>query len=560
MSDRALCPPKMKVPRVVRSGNLHTRSSRLLALASLLTLLSACGGGGSGSANQPPPIHALPDQTGCFYQYTLPQSAQRAGIDPLLSSFWHLNNTGQDGGTRGEDLNVFPGWTSTRGNGTRIAIIDDALDVLHEDLAPNVVPGASYSYRSGSVGSAYPLPCLAADDHGTAVAGIAAARDQNAVGGAGVAPQAGLVGYSALATGFDADIADALMRGLADNGVYQNSWGSPDDGKLGEISSVISAAIETGITTGRNSKGAVYVFSNGNGGCYALDQNNRCLSERSTLDAYLNQRGVIVACGVDHDGRHPDYAEQGANLLVCGATGNASYTSLISTTAPKNRYRNDFSGTSASAPMVSGTAALLLSANPSLTWRDIRLILARSARRNDPGDGGWFANPSSGLAYNHKYGFGVANAAAALALASNWSSVGGSDTMRSCGPYLRTPNIALPDASGARVTPREDTIAVPAGCPISRIEYVEVSFTADHAYSGDLRIELTSPTGSTSELAVERLCDGSGDACGSYRNWQFGVTRHLDEPAVGEWRLRVTDAQQDDTGRWNNWSLRIWGR
>ena len=62
------------------------------------------------------------------------------------------------------------------------------------------------------------------------------------------------------------------------------------------------------------------------------------------------------------------------------------------------------------------------------------------------------------------------------------------------------------------------------------------------------------------ELADERVCEGEGDACGRYDGWRFGSVRHLNEPAGGTWRLRVTDAQPQDTGVWQTWRLTIWGR
>ncbi len=556
-------PPRTAAPAAhstpLPSRRRPARAGALLA-GWLAALLAGCGGGGGGSGSSDPGAGGLPDQSGCFYQFSLTTQVPLTGTDPLLANQWHLNNTGQTGGTAGEDLRAFAAWSTTRGQGAaRVAVIDDAVDVLHEDLAPNVVPAASFSYRPSSRGSVYPLPCLSDDDHGTAVAAIALARDGNAVGGAGVAPRAPLVAYSALATGFDADIADALARGRAENGVYQNSWGSPDDGKLGTVSSLISAAIDSGIATARGGKGAVYVFPGGNGGCYATDPLNQCYNESSGLDGYLNHIGVIAVGAVDHHGRKPAYGEPGANLLVSAPVSDDHGRAAITTASPKNNYRSDFSGTSASAPMVSGVVALMLAANPQLSWRDVRLILAQSARRNDPTDPGWITS-AFGPAHNHKYGFGVADAQAAVASAGSWVSVGGSSNLRSCGPYQRDPNIALPDANGATLSPREDTIAVDAGCAISRIEYVQVEFTAAHSYSGDLRIRLISPNALVSDLADARVCDGSGDACGSYSGWRFGSVRHLNEPAVGNWRLQVTDAQPDDTGAWQRWRLTIWGR
>jgi subtilisin-like proprotein convertase family protein len=544
----------------LRSDRRSPRSAALLA-GWLLALLAGCGGGGSSSGSSSGPgTDGLPDQSGCFYRFTLTTPTTLVGVDPLLSSQWHLNNTGQSGGTSGEDVRAFAAWSVTRGEGAaRVAVVDDAVDVLHEDLAPNVVPAASYSYRPASLGSAYPLPCRVEDDHGTAVAGIVAARDGNAVGGAGVAPRAPLVAYSALSTSFDADIADALTRGKAQNGIYQNSWGSPDDGKLGTVSTLIRAAIDNGIATARDGKGAVYVFPAGNGGCYATDATGGCYNERPGLDGYLNHIGVIAVGAVDHRGRRPLYGETGANLLVSAPSSNHTGSASITTARPKNAYRSDFSGASASVPMVSGVVALMLAVNPELTWRDVRLVLAQSARRNDPTDPGW-VDSAFGPPYNGQYGFGVADAQAAITMARGWASVGGSSTLSSCGPYEKNPNLALPDANGTTLSPREDAIAVDAGCAITRIEYVQVEFTASHAYSGDLRIRLISPNALTSELADERVCDGEGDACGSYDGWRFGSVRHLNEPAAGTWRLQVTDAQPADIGVWQRWRLTIWGR
>jgi len=547
-------------------------------LAALLTI-GGCGGGSGdapaaaapapaaslptagASVGSPVPAAALPPGTvsagsGCTLQYSLTASPLLTGADPLLAQQWHLQNLGQNGGTAGEDLRAIPAWALTRGAGARVAVIDESIDVLHADLRPNVVDGASRSYRPGNVGSAYPVPCTADASHGTAVAGLLAARDGNAIGGAGVAPRAALVGLDALAGGTDADIADALARAPDVNLIYHNSWGSPDDGALHAAGAVFDAAIASGIANGRGGKGSVYVFSAGNGGCYARRRpTNACMDDDANYDGYANGRGVIAVCAVDDAGRRPAYAEPGAMLTVCAPSSGARAIG-ITTTAPVDAYTSSFSGTSASGPMVSGVVALMLSANPSLTWRDVRLILAGTARRNDPADASWQA-PAYGYRFSHRYGFGVADAQAAVQAASTWVSVGGSATQRSCGPYARTPNRALADPLGG-VTPQPvaDAIAV-AGCAISQIEWVEVRLTAPHAYPGDLRVRLTSPNGLVSELAGARACAGG---CGSYADWRFGSVRHLGEPANGSWTLEATDMIADDVGTFQGWSITFHGR
>ncbi len=543
------------------AASLAVRAVRLAA-ALALPMLAACG------SDDDAPASTVSAGPGCELSYALTGSPLLTGADPLLPLQWHLRNTGQTGGTAGEDLRAPEAWTVTRGAGVRVAVVDDAVEVVHADLVPNLVADASYSYRAGNRGSVWPLPCTAATDpqgggpvdgHGTAVAGIVLGRDDNALGIVGVAPRASLVAFDALSSGQDVDIADALLRDHARNAIYQNSWGSPDDGSLHRAPASFLQAIRSGIASGRGGRGSVFVFPAGNGGCYARDTSQACQSDDSNFDGFVNGPGVIAVCSVDDTGRHPFYGEPGANVLVCApSSGDAPN---VTTTSIRGAWRYDFSGTSASTPMVSGVVALMLSVNPELTWRDVRLILAHTARRNDPFDPGWVVSPD-GLAHNHKYGFGVVDAAAAVARATRWSSVGGSDRLKRCTLPERAPGLPVPDAgSDGSTAPVSDALVVPADCDISQIEFVEVTMTATHTYSGDLRVRLRSPAGLVSELARARICGGTGsDPCGAYTDWTFGSARHLGEPAAGTWTLEVTDMTPIDVGRLERWSLRIHGR
>lgn len=483
-----------------------------------------------------------------------------SGTDPLYTLQWHLSNTGQNGGTASQDLNVAAAWNQSRGDGVRVAIIDNSLETVHPDLSTNIVPRASYDYRSATRGINDPLPCSSADTHGTAVAGIVAAAAQDALGGSGVAPRARLVGMNALATNTDADLADALLRDVDLNSVYNSSWGSLDDGKLHPVANLHAIALERGVRTGRQGLGAIYVFAAGNGGCYRLPGESVCQVDRAGYDGYLNHPAVVAVAALDHNGRAPAYAEPGANVLVAAPGGELG--AGITTTTIRGNYTSGFAGTSAAAPMVSGVAALMLAVNPSLSWRDVRLLLARSARHVDPNHGGWMPGRGTQAPYpfNPVYGFGAVDAAAAVAAAANWQSVGGSDRQLSCGPYTAAVDQPLEDA-GAPLT---STIAVdPAACAISRIEFVEVEFDAEHEYSGDLQISLSSPAGGVSELARPRRCASAArsvDDCGRFAGWRFGSVRHLDEAAGGAWRLSVADAVAGRIGRINGWSLRLYGR
>ncbi|MDO5101959.1 MAG: S8 family serine peptidase [Lautropia sp.] len=580
------------------------------SLPLLIGLLAACGGGNEDNKGSNQSTASTP-QTGtqppaalgerlnsplCHFRYFLTQPvAQRSGTDPLFRQQWFLNNTGTLHGDAqaGEDLNLLGAWSAGKGEGVRVAVIDDALEVTHDDLLPNIVTGGSFNYLTYKNGSAYPMPCGMNDTHGTAVAGVIAARDNNRIGGSGVAPRASLVGFNAIATGSDADMLDAINRDLDKNHIYNNSWGANDDGHFYTLAPAIKTGIERGITNGRNGLGAIYVFAAGNGGCLNEDIDGNCgTTELSTYDGHVTQLGTLAICATNIAGRRASYSEPGANLLVCAPSGERERISMpaVTTTTPQNKDMNNFNGTSAAAPMVSGVAALMLQANPRLSWRDVRLVLAQSARRVDPTSPNWTS--FGGLNFNHEYGFGVADADAAVKLARSWQSVGDSRTLRRCGPIRVTVNQRIPEtgtampahANGsinynARATGGlQSTISVPASCNITQIEHVEVNLaasstggTAEHPDASNLHITLTSPSGQTSTLVTPHEClqaDLQNRArltkCQGLQNFSIGLTRHMAEPvgiaANRNWVLEVLDRNMGEVGQLNNWSLTFYGR
>ncbi len=517
------------------------------SLAFALALaLAGCGGGGGGDGDGGGSgSDAVLAQDGCYFQYDGRPPVEASGPDPLLDAEWHLTA-----------LDVRAAWSSATGDGMRIAIVDDGVETLHEDLFPNVV--AYRNYRRDVDPASLPLPCNQADTHGTSVAGVAAARDGNGVGVAGVAPRASLAAYNAIAygAGTEADVADALRRDEAITAVYNNSWGAPDStGLLRDAGSLFRNTIRDGLERGRSGRGSIFAFPAGNGGCVGSASPD-CVADDSNYDGYANTPGVIAVCGVDENDRKPWYAEPGANILVCGASGGSGRG--ITTTAVRNDYTSGFGGTSASTPMVSGVVALMLQVAPQLTWRDVRLLLATTARRNDPASPDWSTN-RAGLPVHRYYGFGVVDAQKALAAAQTWPSVGGSQSLLKC-PFARAPHAAIPDRGVV-----SDTVTVGvADCAITKIELVEIEFDADHSYSGDLQIELQrsdSPASSTT-LASARVCK-SGDTtipCGDYANWIFTSVANLNESANGSWTLKVSDLLAQDAGTWKTWKLTIWGR
>jgi len=491
-----------------------------------------------------------------------------AGPDLLFTDQWHLQNTGQAGGTAGEDVKVVPVWNampSIKGAGVRIAIVDDGLEIAHEDLSRNVVAGQSFNYVNLTTD---PTHVFASSGHGTSVGGVAAARDLNGLGGAGAAPRASLVGYNFLENPTTVTEADAMTRNAAAVFVSNNSWGPADNGRWTASSATWRTAIDTGLSTGRNGRGIIYTFAAGNGGSVA---------DNSNYDGYANYRGVLSICAVGDDGVKASYSERGANLWVCapseGRGGHAITTTDRTgalgdntTGAPPDysntNYTNTFNGTSAAAPLAAGVIALVLEANPNLTWRDLRIILAQSARKNDPGNAEWTVNGAVGGPFNinHNYGFGVADANAAVNLAKTWVNVGAQVTFATA---TATINTAIPDNNATGVS---NTIIV-AGSGIGRIEFVEISFNATHTDVGDLDITLTAPSGTVSRLSEPHICRDSNSPtvvilCLEVpsNTWRFGSARHLGEAADGNWTLAVKDLQAAGTGTFQSWQLTFYGR
>lgn len=76
--------------------------------------------------------------------------------DPLFGKEWYIHNTGQAEGTPGLDLNVLSAWEQNiTGRGVITAIMDDGIDYLHPDIAPNYAAEASYDF-SGNDPHPYP--------------------------------------------------------------------------------------------------------------------------------------------------------------------------------------------------------------------------------------------------------------------------------------------------------------------------------------------------------------------------------------------------------------------
>ena len=309
----------------------------------------------------------------------------------------------------------------------------------------------------------------------------------------------------------------------------------------------ISQAIEKGISDGFYGRGTSYITGPENRG-----------GSISHFDGKLNHYGVVAVCSVDHEGMTKGVFGRayGSSLWVCAPQYNY-------TTGHNNTY--SYSGGHSSAiAVVSGVAALVRGANPQLSWRDVKLILAGTARKNDPSESKWtegamkYGSNSHRYAYNENYGFGVVDAGAAVELAKSWKKL---PPMRTVSHSSGNIELAIPDLSdGDEPTTVLSTIEVPnvIGSTPGFTEHVQITVDFDHPSFRDLDLELVSPAGTVSVLSYP---DPHNIYLGEAltERFRFASTKNLGENPVGVWQLRIADHRTGHEGKLKTWSIKVRG-
>ncbi len=432
--------------------------------------------------------------------------------DPYFPDQWHLRNTSNTMA----DANVEPAWNNGyTGTGVVVGVIDGGSQSNHPDLSGNYNSTASSTSSSSS--------------HGTSVAGVIAAVANNNRGVVGAAYDAE---WSRHTYGSSSNTANAFKHRNDINDIKNNSWGPYDDGTITYLSSVELSALEESVTTGRGGLGEVFTWAAGNGGT----------ADRSDYDPYASSRYTVAVGAIGDNDTRAYYNEKGSSMMVVAhSSGNSRG---ITTTDSNSRYTSSFGGTSSAAPLGAGVIALVLDANPGLTWRDVQHVIIKSARKCAPSNSDWKTN-GAGLNINYNYGFGAMDAEAACNLAATWSNV-------SSEIELRTGSVGvsqtIPDNNDAGI---DQIVSVPTDISV---ENVELRLKTTHNSIGHLRVELISPSGTKSVLAATR-----NDSQNNYNNYVFTTVRHWDERSAGDWTVHVSDRTSGTTGTWNNFELRIYG-
>jgi subtilisin-like proprotein convertase family protein len=246
-------------------------------------------------------------------------------------------------------------------------------------------------------------------------------------------------------------------------------------------------------------------------------------------------------------------------------------------------YTNLMNGTSSAAPIVSGVVALMLDANPNLTWRDVKHILAMTSTQIDydpllntlehpngtsdyTADGyiydyKWEAN-FVGKYFSNWYGFGLADAKAATTMAATWVPAPAGPL----GVYVRTesalgvwnhtsaPNTPIPD--GDMSSPATNTIA---GVASLTIESIQIRLTTRHDNPGELAVHLVSPSGTERRLLLVDTGAFKLVNAGDPDDYYMSTNAFYGEDSGGAWTIKVYDSTATTSGNIDSWGINIHG-
>jgi subtilisin family serine protease len=332
---------------------------------------------------------------------------------------WHLWIADISGQAIDAHAHVTEAWAVTRGEGTTICVIDDGVDIAHEEFASQGKITAAAQSMTAPRGDD-PRPADG-DNHGTACAGLACADGSQ--GASGVAPAAHLMPLRLVSGLGSQDEADALVW-AADHGadVISCSWGPPDGQwwnpndpthqQVVPLPDSTRLAIDYAVTTGRGGRGCVIAWAAGNG-AESVDNDGYASYDKVIAVAACNDVSVrsaysdfgdAVWCSFPSSNGEPSLTP---GIWTTDRTGHAGYNpgSLTQGDLAGN-YTDSFGGTSSACPGVAGVVALLLSANPALTSAEVKDVIRDSCDRIDDRPGEY-----DGSGHSKNYGYGRVNAA-----------------------------------------------------------------------------------------------------------------------------------------------------
>ena len=385
-----------------------------------------------------------------YFEYAQPSFTRLIKMqNEFYPNQWGLNNTGQNGGTAGIDINAPEAWTLTRGcNNIRVAVIDQGVDLDHPDLAANLLPG--FDATDGGDGGING-DCWESDAHGTCCAGIIGAVN-NTIGTIGVAHNCRIIPIRVSYTRNNIQIWDddwmvnAINHAWNDDDadVLSCSWGG------GTAVAAVNTEITAALNQGRNTRGCIVVFSTGN--------NNTTIAWPANSNTDIIAVGAVSPCGerkspnsCDNEdwyrpypyndylggsnyGNELDVVAPGVFVPTSDIQGSAGYNT---TSGTGGNYYQTFNGTSSATPHVAGVAALILSINSGLTQNQVRDIIESTCTKVGSYTYSTVSGRTNGT-WNNQTGYGCINAFAAVQRAAG-GPITGPSTLCSTGASYSLP-------------------------------------------------------------------------------------------------------------------------
>ena len=257
-------------------------------------------------------------------------------------------------------------WDFTKGEEISVAVIDNGFDIHHGELSFGPLSGwfrstpdlADADFVPGTQG-------MRDSPHGTACAGMTAARANNALGGCGVAFSAALsmiaclsdqVGPQSTLARAVAYAADPSLENMApSSGVDIITCSLGPNGATWQIRQVLSDALDFAATRGRAGKGCAIFWACTNGN-FPIASDGVCSHQH------------VIAVGRSRSNDQDDGSGFGSKLEFLAPGVDV----LIPTSGGGHKTTT---GTSFAAPCAAGVAALALSMHPNATAAQVRRLL-----------------------------------------------------------------------------------------------------------------------------------------------------------------------------------------
>lgn len=454
-------------------------------------------------------------------------------VDHGFGSEFFIHNVGRNNQIKGEDLNVIPAWENKlSGENTHITVVDGGCRLTNTDFENKFEQQDNYNFITKSNDT---FTNANQSKIGTAVLGLAAAALNNK-GIVGVAPDA-----KVSCVAFDTNhkfIKDTEMQTYISEKTKKSSILAIPFLMMGPKPFLPNIQIQNKMKTLATADDVVIVNSAGNSGHLGGDVNQyaaTCSPYAITVGSvtvrgaptYYTNNGACISVASPNSGNTDSFPEEMANYPMI-AHPSSDDDELLDVSHGDNSF--------AVGP-ISGVAALMKEANPSLKPLDIQLIMQLTATKTDPNSPLWKKN-AAGNFYHPQIGFGRADAALACEVAKKWTNNLKLDESKSSFSSVAGLKIGSGNEKPAFVNFKIEK-------DIQFTSYVELQINTSNVDLSFAHIEVESPQGSKFTVLYPSLfAEAHNEHVISVKQsvkskMTIGIRCFLGEKAQGTWKVYV---------------------